>query len=152
MEDIFTEKDLIGEKVMVTAGPTTEYIDPVSVLQAKSSGKMGYSIAKIAKEEGRGYLDYEKTYVAPPRTDIRTIEVETACEMRDAVMEHYRDCSIIIKAAAVADFKMQKRNARKSRRKATKALLCERRILILLANLVESSDPYWFCRGDAEHI
>ncbi len=53
MEDIFTEKDLIGERVMVTAGPTTEYIDPVRCITNKSSGKMGYSIAKIAKRRGQ---------------------------------------------------------------------------------------------------
>ncbi len=111
MEDIFTEKDLIGERVMVTAGPTTEYIDPVRCITNKSSGKMGYSIAKIAKRRGAEVtLITGKTYVAPPRTDIRTIEVETACEMRDAVMEHYRDCSIIIKAAAVATSNAEKRN------------------------------------------
>jgi phosphopantothenoylcysteine decarboxylase / phosphopantothenate---cysteine ligase len=119
MEDIFTEKDLIDERIMVTAGPTTEYIDPVRCITNKSSGKMGYSIAKIAKRRGADViLITGKTYVAPPRTDMRIIEVETACEMRDAVMEHYRHCSIIIKAAAVADFKCKNETCQKIKKKS----------------------------------
>jgi phosphopantothenoylcysteine decarboxylase/phosphopantothenate--cysteine ligase len=124
MEDIFTEKDLIGERIMVTAGPTTEYIDPVRCITNKSSGKMGYSIAKIAKRRGADViLITGKTYVAPPRPDIRTIEVETACEMKDAVMEHYRDCSIIIKAAAVADFKCRNETCHKIKKKSDESVV-----------------------------
>jgi len=119
MEDIFTEKDLVGERIMVTAGPTTEYIDPVRCITNKSSGKMGYSIAKIAKRRGAEViLITGKTYVEPPRADMRTIEVETACEMRDAVMEHNKDCSIIIKAAAVADFKCKNETCQKIKKKS----------------------------------
>lgn len=119
MEDIFTEKDLMNERIMVTAGPTTEYIDPVRCITNKSSGKMGYSIAKIAKRRGADViLITGKTYVSPPRTDMRTIEVETACEMRDAVMEHYQSCSVIIKAAAVADFKCRNETCQKIKKKS----------------------------------
>jgi phosphopantothenoylcysteine decarboxylase / phosphopantothenate---cysteine ligase len=118
MEDIFTEKDLTNERIMVTAGPTTEYIDPVRCITNKSSGKMGYSIAKIAKRRGADVILISgKTYVPPPRTDMHIIEVETACEMRDAVMEHYRSCSVIIKAAAVADFKCRNENCQKIKKK-----------------------------------
>jgi phosphopantothenoylcysteine decarboxylase/phosphopantothenate--cysteine ligase len=118
MEDIFTEKDLVGERIMVTAGPTTEYIDPVRCITNKSSGKMGYSVAKIAKRRGAEViLITGKTYVPPPRGDVYTIEVETACEMRDAVMAHYQDCSVIIKAAAVADFKCKDENCQKIKKK-----------------------------------
>ncbi|OPY75401.1 MAG: Coenzyme A biosynthesis bifunctional protein CoaBC [Syntrophorhabdus sp. PtaU1.Bin153] len=118
MEDIFTEKDLVGERIMVTAGPTTEYIDPVRCITNKSSGKMGYSVAKIAKRRGAEViLITGKTYVPPPRRDVYTIEVETACEMRDAVMAHYQDCSVIIKAAAVADFKCKDENCQKLKKK-----------------------------------
>jgi phosphopantothenoylcysteine decarboxylase/phosphopantothenate--cysteine ligase len=118
MEDIFTEKDLINERIMVTAGPTTEYIDPVRCLTNKSSGKMGYSIARIAKRRGADViLITGKTYVPPPRSDMHVIEVETAWEMRDAVMNHYRGCSVIIKAAAVADFKCKNETCQKIKKK-----------------------------------
>jgi phosphopantothenoylcysteine decarboxylase / phosphopantothenate---cysteine ligase len=118
MEDIFTEKDLIDERIMVTAGPTTEYIDPVRCITNKSSGKMGYSIAKIAKRRGAEViLITGKTYVQPPRTDMHIIEVETACEMRDAVMDNYKGCSVIIKAAAVADFKCRNETCQKIKKK-----------------------------------
>jgi len=124
MEDIFTEKDLVGERIMVTAGPTTEYIDPVRCITNKSSGKMGYSVAKIAKRRGAEViLITGKTYVSPPREDVYTIEVETACEMRDAVMAHYRECSVIIKAAAVADFKCKDENCQKIKKKADTAFM-----------------------------
>lgn len=118
MEDIFTEKDLMDERIMVTAGPTTEYIDPVRCITNRSSGKMGYSLAKIAKRRGAEViLITGKTYVPPPRSDMRIIEVETACQMRDAVMEHYRGCSVIIKAAAVADFKCRNETCQKIKKK-----------------------------------
>ena len=118
MEDIFTEKDLINERIMVTAGPTTEYIDPVRCITNKSSGKMGYAIARIAKRRGADViLITGKTYVPPPRSDMHVIEVETACEMRDAVMNHYRGCSVIIKAAAVADFKCRNETCQKIKKK-----------------------------------
>ncbi|OPY68117.1 MAG: Coenzyme A biosynthesis bifunctional protein CoaBC [Syntrophorhabdus sp. PtaU1.Bin050] len=124
MEDIFTEKDLVGERIMVTAGPTTEYIDPVRCITNKSSGKMGYSVAKIAKRRGAEViLITGKTYVSPPREDVYTIEVETACEMRDAVMAHYQECSVIIKAAAVADFKCKDENCQKIKKKADTAFM-----------------------------
>jgi phosphopantothenoylcysteine decarboxylase/phosphopantothenate--cysteine ligase len=124
MEDIFTEKDLINERIMVTAGPTTEYIDPVRCITNKSSGKMGYSIAKIAKRRGADViLVTGKTYVPPPRTDMHVVEVETACEMRDAVMEHYRGCSVIIKAAAVADFKCKNETCQKIKKKGDESIV-----------------------------
>lgn len=124
MEDIFTEKDLTNERIMVTAGPTTEYIDPVRCITNKSSGKMGYSIAKIAKRRGAEVILISgKTYVPPPRTDMHIIEVETACEMRDAVMEHYRSCSVIIKAAAVADFKCRNENCQKIKKKGDSSIM-----------------------------
>jgi phosphopantothenoylcysteine decarboxylase/phosphopantothenate--cysteine ligase len=79
---------------------------------------MGYAIAKIAKRRGAEVvLITGRTYVPPPRTDMHVIEVETACEMRDAVMEHYRHCSVIIKAAAVADFKCRNETCQKIKKK-----------------------------------
>jgi phosphopantothenoylcysteine decarboxylase / phosphopantothenate---cysteine ligase len=118
MEDIFTEKDLTNEHILVTAGPTMEYIDPVRCITNKSSGKMGYAVAKIARRRGAEVtLITGKTYVDPPRTDISVIEVITAMEMREAVMEHYKRATIIIKAAAVADFRCRTESCQKIKKK-----------------------------------
>ncbi|MBA4417554.1 MAG: bifunctional phosphopantothenoylcysteine decarboxylase/phosphopantothenate--cysteine ligase CoaBC [Syntrophus sp. (in: bacteria)] len=114
MEDIFTEKDLMNERILVTAGPTMEFVDPVRCITNRSSGKMGYAIAKIAKRRGAEVtLITGKTYIESPHGDIQVIEVTTAVEMRDAVIDHYRRSTIIIKAAAVADFKCKAENCQK---------------------------------------
>ncbi|HEY3275804.1 MAG TPA: bifunctional phosphopantothenoylcysteine decarboxylase/phosphopantothenate--cysteine ligase CoaBC [Syntrophorhabdaceae bacterium] len=124
MEDIFTQKDLSDESILVTAGPTMEYIDPVRCITNRSSGKMGYAIAKIAKRRGAEVtLITGKTYVAPPRTDIKVVEVTTANEMRDAVLEHYKSASVIIKAAAVADFKCKTESGQKIKKKGGNACM-----------------------------
>jgi len=124
MEDIFTVKDLIGERIMVTAGPTAEFIDPVRCITNRSSGKMGYAIAKIARRRGAEViLITGQTHLPPPRNDIYTVEVTTACEMRDAVMEHYKHCTIIIKAAAVADFKCSIESCHKIKKKGDDAVM-----------------------------
>lgn len=118
MEDIFTVKDLVNERILVTAGPTAEFVDPVRCITNRSSGKMGYAIAKIARRRGAEViLITGQTHLPPPRNDIDVVEVTTAYEMRDAVMEHYRHCTIIIKAAAVADFKCSTENCNKIKKK-----------------------------------
>jgi phosphopantothenoylcysteine decarboxylase/phosphopantothenate--cysteine ligase len=118
MEDIFTEKDLEGERILITTGPTTEFIDPVRCITNLSSGKMGYAIAKIARRRGaQVVLVTGRTQVPPPRNDIEIIDVSTACEMRDAVMQHFKRCTIIIKAAAVADFRCMAKNCQKIKKK-----------------------------------
>jgi phosphopantothenoylcysteine decarboxylase/phosphopantothenate--cysteine ligase len=118
MEDIFTEKDFLDERVLVTAGPTTEFIDPVRCITNRSSGKMGYAIAKIARRRGAEVvLVTGITALPPPRSDIRVINVVTAEEMRAAVMEEQRRCSVIIKAAAVADYRCKAENCEKIKKK-----------------------------------
>jgi len=118
MEDIFTVKDLIGERILITTGPTTEFIDPVRCITNMSSGKMGFAIARIAKRRGAEViLITGRTQLPPPRSDIEIIEVTTALEMRDAVMQHFKRCTIIIKAAAVADFKCMAKNCQKIKKK-----------------------------------
>lgn len=118
IEDIFTVKDLKNERILLTAGPTTEYIDPVRCITNKSSGKMGYAIAKIARRRGAEVtLITGPTALQLPRTDIPMIQVTTACDMRDAVMEHYKRATVIIKTAAVADFKCRTENCQKIKKK-----------------------------------
>jgi phosphopantothenoylcysteine decarboxylase/phosphopantothenate--cysteine ligase len=118
IEDIFTEKDLKNERIMVTAGPTTEYIDPVRCITNRSSGKMGYAIAKMARRRGAEVMIINGPVSIPvPREDIMTVPVVTAVEMYNAVMRYYKDCTVIIKAAAVADFKCATENCQKIKKK-----------------------------------
>jgi phosphopantothenoylcysteine decarboxylase/phosphopantothenate--cysteine ligase len=124
MEDIFTIKDLVNERILVTSGPTAEFIDPVRCITNRSSGKMGYAIAKIARRRGAEViLITGQTHLPQPRNDIEVVEVVTACEMRDAVMEHYRACTVIIKAAAVADFKCSTENCNKIKKKGDESTM-----------------------------
>lgn len=118
IEDIFTEKDLIGERVLVTAGPTMEFIDPVRCITNRSSGKMGYAIAKIAKRRGADVvLVTGETSIGLPRDDIPVVWVTTAYEMYDAVMKQRKRSTVVIKAAAVADFRCRNENCQKIKKK-----------------------------------
>jgi len=118
MEDIFTGKDLAGERILVTAGPTMEYIDPVRCITNRSSGKMGYAVAKMAKRRGADVaLITGPTSIQFPRNDIDIVHVTTALEMRDVVMEHYRSAGVVIMTAAVADFRCREENCQKIKKK-----------------------------------
>lgn len=98
------EKDLAGKKVLVTAGPTVEAIDPVRYISNHSSGKMGYAIAKAAMLRGAEVtLVSGQTAIEPPMF-VDTVNVTSAEDMYQAVMERSDEQDIIIKAAAVADY------------------------------------------------
>src|SRR6266571_974637 len=96
--------DLRGERVLVTAGPTQEAIDPVRFLSNRSSGKMGYAIAEAAERRGATVtLVSGPTSLVPPN-GVRLTQVTTAAQMHEAVMQNLKGQQIVIKAAAVADF------------------------------------------------
>lgn len=98
-------KDMEGVKVLVTAGPTREKIDPVRYISNHSTGKMGYAIARAAMMRGADVtLVTGKTELAPPM-NVNTIEIESAAEMAEAVKSCAGEQDIIIKAAAVADYR-----------------------------------------------
>ena len=106
IEDIFTEKDFKGKRVLVTAGPTLEPLDPVRYLTNRSTGKMGFALAKMARRRGAEVLLITgPNYLTLPRNDIRIITVSSARGMYEAVMDNFEDYHVIIKAAAVADFR-----------------------------------------------
>lgn len=101
---ISMEKDLEGKKVLVTAGPTIEAIDPVRYISNHSSGKMGYEIARAAMLRGADVtLVSGQTSLTPPMF-VDTVPVKSAADMYEAVMEKKDEQDIIIKAAAVADY------------------------------------------------
>ena len=98
-------KDMQGVNVLVTAGPTREKIDPVRYLTNHSTGKMGYAVARAAMMRGaKVTLVTGKTELAPP-VGVHTIEIESAADMADVVKGCAEEQDIIIKAAAVADYR-----------------------------------------------
>lgn len=100
-----TNKDFIGKKVLVTAGPTQEPMDPVRFISNPSSGKMGYAIARAAEHRGADVtLVTGPTYLPDP-VNVSVIRVRTADEMAFAVFSHIEEASIIIKSAAVSDYR-----------------------------------------------
>ncbi|SEF68012.1 phosphopantothenoylcysteine decarboxylase / phosphopantothenate--cysteine ligase [Caloramator fervidus] len=100
-------KDYAGKKVLVTAGPTVEDIDPVRFISNHSSGKMGYSIARAARNRGAEViLITGPTDIMPP-VGVKVIRVKTAQEMYDEVMKYFPNVDIAIKAAAVADYRVE---------------------------------------------
>ncbi len=103
---LLSTKELKGETVLVTAGPTREEIDPVRYISNYSSGKMGYAIARTARDRGaRVILVSGPTCLAPPY-HVEVFPVTTACQMREEVLRHVEAASIIVKAAAVADYRV----------------------------------------------
>jgi phosphopantothenoylcysteine decarboxylase/phosphopantothenate--cysteine ligase len=104
IETLLTPKTLDGVKILITAGPTEEPLDPVRYITNLSSGKMGYALAIAAHRRGaKVTLISGPTSLALPPAE-KIIKVRTALEMHKAVMENYKKVTIIIKAAAVADY------------------------------------------------
>lgn len=99
------ELDLKGKKVLITAGPTIAPIDPVRYITNKSTGKMGYAIAEEAKERGAEVTLVSGPTNLPKIQGVNIINIKTNSEMKDAVIEHYNSADIVIKSAAVADYK-----------------------------------------------
>jgi phosphopantothenoylcysteine decarboxylase/phosphopantothenate--cysteine ligase len=103
-----TRRDLAGETILITAGPTQEPLDPVRYISNRSSGKMGYALAEAAALRGaRVILVSGPVHLTVPR-GVELVPVRTAVEMREKVMANLADAGIVIKAAAVADFHLSK--------------------------------------------
>lgn len=103
--DALTEKDMEGMHVTVTAGPTREAMDPVRFLSNHSTGKMGYAIARSAKMRGAQVTLITGPVSLAPLDGVRMIPITSACEMREAVMEALPQSDLVIKAAAVGDYR-----------------------------------------------
>jgi len=102
------QRDLEGETILVTAGPTEEPLDPVRFISNRSSGKMGYALAQAAAQRGARVILVSGPVQLPDPAGVQVIHVRTAVEMRNAVMEHLADTSIIVKSAAVADYHLSR--------------------------------------------
>jgi len=125
LEALGASQDLAGETVLVTAGPTREKIDPVRYLTNRSSGRMGYAIAEAASRRGaRVLLISGPTSITPPEAAELT-RVETADEMRTAVLKLLPESTVVIKTAAVADFRPKVAAGEKIKRKGPLSLELE---------------------------
>ena len=102
---LLTPKDLTGRRVMITAGPTRETIDPVRFISNPSSGKMGYALARAAEMRGADVTLVSGPTVLSPPFNVRTVAVKSAADMAEAVLSRLDDTDIVIKSAAVADYR-----------------------------------------------
>ncbi|HEU0138363.1 MAG TPA: bifunctional phosphopantothenoylcysteine decarboxylase/phosphopantothenate--cysteine ligase CoaBC [Bryobacteraceae bacterium] len=116
-------RDLEGETILITAGPTQEPLDPVRYISNRSSGKMGFALAAAAAVRGaRVILISGPVHLDAPK-GVELVRVRTAVEMHDAVMEHLAESTIIVKSAAVADYRAAKVPEQKLKKTATRLSL-----------------------------
>lgn len=110
---LLPRRDLAGQRIVVSAGPTQEPIDPVRFISNRSSGKMGYAIARAARERGAEVLLVSGPTTLPVPPGVRCLHVETAEEMAKALTANFRWSTIVVMAAAVADFRAERPSGRK---------------------------------------
>ena len=122
-ETLGLKHDLAGETLLITAGPTREEVDPVRYLTNRSSGKMGYALAEVALRRGaRVILVSGPVSLAPPQ-NAEFIPVRTAEEMRKAVLEQLPQATVVLMAAAVADYRPARPSAQKIKRGSSPLVL-----------------------------
>jgi phosphopantothenoylcysteine decarboxylase/phosphopantothenate--cysteine ligase len=117
IEAVLSPKDLRRERILVTAGPTQEPFDPVRYITNYSSGKMGYALAVVARRRGAAVTLISGPTALPAPRGVERIPVTTAREMRDAVMARLEEATVVIKAAAVSDYRPEVRQATKIKKK-----------------------------------
>lgn len=110
-------KDMAGLKVLVTAGPTVEKIDPVRYITNHSSGKMGYAVAEIASKRGADVTLISGSVHIEPPAFVKIVNIQSADDMYNAVMDNLSDCDILVKAAAVADYTVPNASDEKIKKK-----------------------------------
>ena len=137
VEDYFSPKDLPlkGQKVVVTAGPTRERIDPVRFLTNFSSGKMGYAMAEAAANLGADTVLISGPVSIDAPSNVTFVSVESAQDMYDAVVAQFDTASIVIKTAAVADYKPKVVQAQKMKKQPGEATIALERTTDILAEL-----------------
>lgn len=141
---LLSDKDLTGLKVVVTAGPTIEPLDPVRYISNRSTGRMGYAVAKAAGRRGASVtLVSGPTTLAPPY-GVTLYKVNTALEMYRTVLDHSAEADVIIKAAAVSDYRPRERADQKIKKGAGSMTIDLEKtpdILAELGRIKESSKP-----------
>src|SRR5699024_320693 len=104
-ELLCAKQDLAGKRVLVTAGPTQEALDPVRYITNHSSGKMGFAVARRAAQRGAKVTLVAGPVSLPTPAGVERIDVKSALDMFEAVKSHMEESDIIIKTAAVGDFR-----------------------------------------------
>ena len=117
--------DLVGERVLVTSGPTREPIDPVRYISNRSSGKMGQAVATAALRRGAEVILISGPTALTPPAGAVYVPVQTAEEMHEAALQHLERASIVVKAAAVADYRAKRPSASKIKSRKDEALTLE---------------------------
>lgn len=141
--DSFSSGRLAGLRVLVTAGPTREFIDPVRYLSNCSSGRMGYAIARAAMEAGAEALLVSGPVALAPPERAQLVEVVSAKQMREAVLAALASCDIFISAAAVADYRSTETAPRKLKKSAARPRLqLEKTPDILLEAASQKEPPF----------
>lgn len=123
IRELAYEKDFVGKKVLVTAGPTREAIDPVRYISNNSTGKMGFAIAKMAMLRGADVTLIKGPTTIPVPQFVKVIDVISAADMYNAVKENYEQQDIIIKSAAVADYTPKVTSDEKIKKNADEAAI-----------------------------
>jgi phosphopantothenoylcysteine decarboxylase/phosphopantothenate--cysteine ligase len=125
LETLGASQDLAGETVLLTAGPTREKIDPVRYITNRSSGRMGYALAEAAIRRGAHVLLVSGPTTVRPPDAVEVTRVETAAEMREAVLKLLPQATIVIKTAAVSDYRPKAAAGQKLKRTGPMSLELE---------------------------
>ncbi|MBY0598373.1 bifunctional phosphopantothenoylcysteine decarboxylase/phosphopantothenate--cysteine ligase CoaBC [Bacillus bingmayongensis] len=141
LQESFSEyKPLKGKKILITAGPTREKIDPVRFMTNFSSGKMGYALAEVAVDLGADVILVSGPTAITPPINVTTVQVESAQEMLEAVMQHYGLMDVVIKTAAVADYRPKIVHDQKMKKKSGDAVIELERTTDILKTLGEKKE------------
>lgn len=141
LQEAFSEhKPLKGKKILVTAGPTREKIDPVRFMTNFSSGKMGYALAEVAADLGADVILVSGPTAITPPFNVTTVQVESAQEMLEVVMQHYGSLDVVIKTAAVADYRPKIVHDQKMKKKSGDAVIALERTTDILKTLGEKKE------------
>lgn len=116
--DCDAKRDLVGKKVLVTAGPTREYLDPIRFITNRSSGKMGYAVAEVAKQRGAEVTLVSGNVSLDPPAGVDPIFIETAEEMHQVVRKYSDQADVVVMAAAIADYHAEIVSLRKIKKTA----------------------------------
>ncbi|MFS0688151.1 bifunctional phosphopantothenoylcysteine decarboxylase/phosphopantothenate--cysteine ligase CoaBC [Sporosarcina sp. 179-K 8C2 HS] len=131
------DRPLSGKKVVVTAGPTRERIDPVRYISNFSSGKMGYAIAEAAASLGAETILVSGPVELPVPNGVQLISVESAADMLDAVLSQFYDADVVIKSAAVADYRPKEQHSQKMKKQEGDSSIALERTTDILKTLGE---------------
>lgn len=141
---------LKGKRVLVTAGPTREIIDPVRFFTNRSTGKMGYAIAEAARDQGATVTLISGPTALKPPSGVNFIQIETAQEMFDEVIKAYPDTDIVIKSAAVADYRPKNTFSEKMKKQDGALLIEMERTIDILKTLGERKEHQFLVGFAAE--